>query len=295
MKKLMTIGLVSVLALSLLGCNSGKSKEAAVAGGELASATTSTEENKDAAAKASTDAAADKTELIVFAAASMTETLNELKAIYEQKNPGVELIYTFDSSGTLKTQIDEGADCDIFISAATKQMDGLDPAVSENVANPISTDSRINLLENKVSLAVAKGNAAGITGFEDIGSDKVSMVALGNADVPVGQYSEELLTNLGIWDKIQNKISFGANVKEVTAWVAESAVECGIVYQTDAFSADLEVVDVASETEIKTPVIYPAAILEKSEKKTEAAEFLSFLRSEEAKPIFEKVGFTFLG
>ncbi|EFI41929.1 MULTISPECIES: molybdate ABC transporter substrate-binding protein [Peptoniphilus] len=234
----------------------------------------------------------EKKELVVFAAASMTETLEKIKTLYEEEHPEIELIYTFDSSGTLKTQIDEGATCDVFISAALKQMNAIDPKESkEEISNPIDSESRINLLENKVVLVVPNGNVKSIKNFEDLNTDTVSSIALGNSDVPVGQYSEEILTNLGIWNEIQNKITFGSNVKEVTTWISEKAVDCGIIYKTDAFSAGLEVVDEAEEGEINTPVIYPAAILQNSKNAKEAKEFLEYLKSDSAKEIFESVGF----
>ena len=207
------------------------------------------------------------TELTVFAAASMTETLQEIKSLYEEENKDVKVIFTFDSSGTLKTQINEGAEADIFISAAQKQMDQLDPEVSENIPNPIYSSSRIDLLENQVTLVVPEGNPKNIHTFEDLQKDNLDSIALGNSDVPVGQYSKELLNSLGIWDEISEKVTFGSNVKEVTTWVFEGVVECGIVYKTDAFSSKLEIVDKADETLLDNKVIYPAGILENSKKK----------------------------
>ncbi len=231
------------------------------------------------------------TELTVFAAASMTETLQEIKSLYEEENKDVKVIFTFDSSGTLKTQIDEGAEADIFISAAQKQMDQLDPEVSENIPNPIYPSSRIDLLENQVTLVVPEGNPKNIHTFEDLQKDNLDSIALGNSDVPVGQYSKELLNSLGIWDEISEKVTFGSNVKEVTTWVFEGVVECGIVYKTDAFSSNLEIVDKADETLLDNKVIYPAGILENSKNKEVAEDFLDFLRNEEASKIFESVGF----
>lgn len=243
--------------------------------------------------KAKEDVQKQKSDIIVFAAASMEETLNMIKEKYELENPDINIVYNFDSSGTLKTQIDEGAECDIFISAAQKQMDAIDADKnSKSVPEfPIDSKTRINLLENKVVLAVPKNNPAGVTGFEDLNTDKVKKIALGNSDVPVGQYSEEILKNMGIWDKLQSKISFGTNVKEVTAWVAENAADCGIVYSTDAFSAGLEAVSAPPEGSLKTPVIYPAAILAGSKHKDNASQFLKYLQSEEAAGIFKSVGF----
>ena len=121
---------------------------------------------------------------------------------------------------------------------------------------------------------------------------EISKIALGNSDVPVGQYSEELLKNLKIWDEIQKKVTLGSNVKEVTTWIKEGVANCGIIYATDAYSAGLEVVATAKEGMIKTPVLYPAAVLKNSKNSKEAKEFLEFLKGDECKAIFEKVGFT---
>ena len=200
--------------------------------------------------------------------------------------PNVELVFNFDSSGTLKTQIEEGADCDLFLSAAQKQMNALQ---DEGLINP---GTRVDLLENKVVLAVPEGNPADIQSFEDIGTDQCKRIALGNEDVPVGSYSVEILTNLGILDELEsgNKITYGSNVKEVTTQVKEAAADCGIVYATDAFSAGLETVDQATAEEC-SPVIYPAALTASTEHADEAQAFLDYLTTDDAAAIFESVGF----
>ena len=143
----------------------------------------------------------DKTTLTVFAAASMTETMEQIADIYKKDNRNVDIEFNFDSSGTLKTQIEQGAVCDIFISAAQKQMDEL----GENFVN---TDSRVDLLENKVVMIVPENSNSDITSFEDVKS--VNLISLGNSDVPVGQYSEQIFKSLGLWDELNNgdKISF---------------------------------------------------------------------------------------
>lgn len=234
-------------------------------------------------------------ELNVFAAASLQETLEQIADIYQAQKPSVKIQLNLDSSGTLKTQIEEGAPCDLFISAAQKQMDELDITVGKE-KNPdgldyVDADTRIDLLENKVVLVVPEGNPCNITEFEQI-ADQAELVALGNADVPVGQYSEELLQNLGVWNQLNQsgKITFGSNVKEVTTLVSEGVADCGIVYATDAFSAGLDPVDQATET-MCGRVIYPAAVLKTSEYPSEAKAFLDFLTSEEAVAVFESVGF----
>ena len=242
-----------------------------------------------------------KTELVVFAAASLTETLTQIESVYETANPDVDLIFNFDSSGTLKTQITEGADCDIFISAAQKQMNQLDIA-ADGEKNPERLDyvlqgSRIDLLENKVALVAPEDNPLGIESFEDLAGLLRSgeiLMAMGNSDVPVGQYTQKILAYYGL-DEAElartGKISYGSNVKEVTTQVAEGSVDCGVIYGTDAFSAGLDVKDTAT-LEMCGQVIYPAAVMKNSAAPEAAQAFLDYLRGEEAARIFEGVGFT---
>ncbi len=244
-----------------------------------------------------------KTELVVFAAASMTETLNEIKELYEEANPDVNIVYTFDSSGTLKTQIEEGAYCDIFISAAQKQMDQID-ITSDAEKNPDSLDfvlqgTRLNLLENKVVLVVPEGNPAGINSFDDLANalnaGNIKM-AMGNEDVPVGQYTQKIFAYFGLDEATlaaNGVLTYGSNVKEVTTQVGENLVDCGVIYATDAFSAGLSVVDSATK-EMCGQVIYPAAVLNISTNPDLAKDFLSFLQTDDCKKIFEKVGFSAL-
>ena len=244
---------------------------------------------------------AKKTELIVFAAASMTETLNQIKELYEAENPDVVLVYNFDSSGTLKTQIQEGADCDVFISAAPKQMNQLD-AACDSEKNPDGLDfvkqgSRINLLENKVVLAVPEGNPKGMKSFDQLAKLLEAgdvFMAMGNSDVPVGQYTQKILAFYKLdEDKLvkAGTITYGSNVKEVTTQVKEGSVDCGVVYATDAFSAGLDSVDAAT-AEMCGQVIYPAAVLNVSKNPEAAQAFLDYLTGEEATEVFESVGFT---
>jgi molybdate transport system substrate-binding protein len=247
------------------------------------------------------DSAKDKTELIVFAAASMTETLTELKAKYEEANPDVTITCNFDSSGTLKTQIQEGADCDLFISAAPKQMNALD-AESDKEKNPDGLDfvlqgSRVNLLENKVALVVPEGNPKGVKSFDQLAELLKAgdvFLAMGNSDVPVGQYTQKILAFYELNEEELARaglLTYGSNVKEVTTQVKEGSVDCGVVYGTDAFSAGLEVVDTASK-EMCGQVIYPAAILNISRHPEAARAFLDYLKGDEAAEVFRGVGFT---
>ena len=245
--------------------------------------------------------AAESVELIVFAAASMTETLTELGNQYMAENENVTIVFNFDSSGTLKTQIQEGADCDVFISAGQKQMNQLDITADASVNTEgldfVLGDTRFDILENKVALAVPNGNPANIHSYNDMIaglSDGTIMLAMGNADVPVGQYTQKILSYYGLVEEelaAAGSITYGTNVKEVTTQVSEAAVDCGIIYQTDAFSAGLTVVDTAT-AEMCGQVIYPAAVLNISENIEAAEDFLEFLASDAADAVFTHVGFT---
>ena len=243
---------------------------------------------------------AEPVELIVFAAASMTETLTQIAEMYKEVAPNVNITYNFDSSGKLLTQISEGADCDLFISAAPKQMNAMDGSlIGDAEKNPdgldlIVTDSRVNLLENKVTLAVPEGNPKGIESFDQLaellkGGDV--MLAIGNSDVPVGQYTLKIFNYYGIDETaVADKLTYGNNVKEVTSQVSEGAVDCGIIYATDAFSAGLTVVDSAT-AEMCGQVIYPAAVL-KGDKEEATRAFLAYLQTDAAMTVFESVGFS---
>ena len=243
---------------------------------------------------------AEPVELIVFAAASMKETMTQIAEMYKSVAPEVTVTYNFDSSGKLLTQIKEGADCDLFISAAPTQMNAMDGSlIGDTEENPdgldrIVTGSRIDLLENKVTLAVPEGNPKGIESFDQLaellkGGDV--MLAIGNSDVPVGQYTLKIFNYYGIDETaVADKLTYGNNVKEVTSQVSEAAADCGIIYATDAFSAGLTVVDSAT-AEMCGQVIYPAAVL-KGDKEDAARAFLAYLQTDAAMTVFESVGFS---
>lgn len=245
--------------------------------------------------------AAAETELVVFAAASLTETLTKIGERYEEENPDITLAFNFDSSGTLKTQIEEGADCDVFLSAGQKQMNELDLSAGEE-KNPdqldfVKEDSRIDLLENKVALVVPEDNPKKIESFSQLAEllkDGEILMAMGNADVPVGQYTQKILDYYGLNEEElaqAGKITYGTNVKEVTVQVLEGSVDCGVVYCTDAFSAGLDVIDSAT-AEMCGQVIYPAAVMKNSSDPEAAQAFLDYLGTEEAMDLFEEVGFS---
>lgn len=245
-----------------------------------------------------------KTMLTVFAAASMTETMNEIAKAYQQEHPDVEIVYNFDSSGTLKHQIQNGAACDVFISAAQKQMDQLDASKDER-ANPERLDfvlpgTRIDLLENKVVLATPEGNPKQITGFDDMAQkleDGSIRLVMGNSDVPVGQYTQKILAHYGLDEQAvaeQGRITYGSNVKEVTTQVKEGSADCGIIYGTDAYSAGLKPVGEATK-DMCGQVVYPAAVLKTSAHQDAAKAFLTYLQGEKAMAVFEDVGFSRAG
>ena len=239
-------------------------------------------------------------ELIVFAAASMTETLTEIAELYKEVAPNVTLTFNFDSSGTLKTQIQEGADCDLFISAGQKQMNQLDKTASAEMNTEgldfVLEGTRVDLLENRVTLCVPDGNPKGVESFDDLAKKLAAgevLMAMGNSDVPVGQYTQKIMAYYELDEAAlaaAGTVTYGTNVKEVTTQVKEASVDCGVVYCTDAFSAGLTPVDYAT-AEMCGQVIYPAAVLNVSKNADAAKAFLDYLQTDAAMAVFENVGF----
>ncbi len=254
-----------------------------------------------ASSAAPSSEAAQNVELIVFAAASLTETLTAIGETYSAENPGVTFRFNFDSSGTLKTQIQEGADCDLFISAGQKQMNQLDITASAEVNKDgldfVDPDSRVNLLENKVVLCVPEGSDKGIDSFDALAEHlkaKDILFCMGNSDVPVGQYTQKILAYYDLDEEAlasAGVITYGSNVKEVTTQVTEASVDAGVVYCTDAYSAGLTPVDEATK-EMCGQVIYPAAVLKAAPNAETAKEFLAYLQTDKAMTVFEGVGFS---
>lgn len=313
MKKQIRMAMAALMAAAVLaGCGSGAketsgSKETAGTQTEAAEAPETKEDSQEAgktgggAGSQDTSKADDgaesqeaaKTEgepveILVAAAASLKNAYEEeLIPMFEERYPGVSVEGTYDSSGKLQTQIEEGLEADVFMSAAEKQMKALDEE------GMIASDTITNLLENKIVLIIPAGSSAGLASFEDI--EKAGIIALGDpASVPAGQYAQEALTSLGIWDKIQDKVSFGTNVTEVLNQVAASSAEAGIVYATDAasMSDQVEIVAEAPEGSLQKKVIYPVAVVKDSAHQEEAGDFVEFLKSEEAMKVFEEYGFT---
>ena len=280
MKKLFSLVLALSMALALTACSGSA--------------------DTDSTTDDTTETTAEPVELHVFAAASMQESLDQVIEAYKAVAPEVAVVATYDSSGTLKTQIQEGADCDVFISAAPKQMNQLDAEGGEENTEGldlVNSATRLDLLENKVTLAVPEGNPKGIESFDQLAELLASgdvFLAMGNSDVPVGQYTQKIFTYYGLNEETlasSGVLTYGSNVKEVTTQVSEGTVDCGVIYAPDAFSAGLTVVDEAT-AEMCGQVIYPAAVMKNSANPDAAKAFLDFLSTDEAMACFEAVGFS---
>lgn len=287
MKKQICLVMAAMMAAGMLAGCSGSAKETTAAATEAA---TTAEETKaeETTAEETTAASGEETEILVAAAASLKNAYEDkLIPMFEEANPGVTVKGTYDSSGKLQTQIEEGLEADVFMSAAKKQMTALDEE------GMIASDTITDLLENKIVLIVPTGNEKKLEKFEDI--ENADSIALGDpASVPAGQYAQEALTNLGIWDKIQDKVSFGTNVTEVLNQVAAASADAGIVYATDAASmADqVEVVAEAPEGSLAKNVIYPVAVVKGTAHEEVAKEFVAFLQTDKAITVFEEYGFS---
>ncbi|MBM6693871.1 molybdate ABC transporter substrate-binding protein [Pseudoflavonifractor capillosus] len=250
----------------------------------------------------STPTTSEQTEVVVFAAASLESALTQIAQTYEAQHEDVKLTFTFDSSGTLKTQIEEGAVCDLFLSAAQKQMNQLDSqdttGTNTDGLDFVYSGTRIDLLENQVVLAVPLENPGKINSFSDLASGD-DLLCIGNDDVPVGAYSLEILDYLGYsLDQLedQGKVTYASNVSEVARQVQEGVVDAGMVYATDASTYGLNVVDAATP-EMCQQVIYPAAVMKSggADSYDAAEDFLTYLyTNEEAISVWKDVGFTLI-
>ena len=285
-KQLLSVMLAGAMAMALAGCGS---KQVAPAETTAAAAETQAESKEETQAESKEEAKADLGEqsILVAAAASLKNAYeDELIPMFEEQYPGVTVEGTYDSSGKLQTQIEEGLEADVFMSAATKQMKALDEE------GMIASDTIVNLLENKIVLIVPTGSDSKIDSFEKIGD--AASIALGDPEsVPAGQYAKEALTNLNVWDSIQDKVSFGTNVTEVLNQVAAASADAGIVYATDAASkADqVTVVAEAPEGSLEKKVIYPVAVVKATAHEDAAKAFVDFLQTPEAIAVFESYGF----
>lgn len=225
-------------------------------------------------------------EIYVLAAASLTDVLTELANNYKQKT-STEIIFSFASSGALQAQIEASAPADIFFSAAQKQMNALEEK------GLIDSETRKDLLENKVVLISPKNSNLNIKSFTDITNSNVKKLGLGKPkSVPVGQYSEEILSNLSILDIAKEKAVYGSDVRNVLDWVETAEVDCGIVYATDAkIAKNINIIAEAPEGTHKK-VIYPISIIKSSQNKEEAKKFIEYISTDKSKEIFQNYGFT---
>ena len=289
MKKRFAVVMAAMMAAGMMAGCSSKPQETTAAATE---AETTAEETIaaeiEAESKEEEKADLGEQSILVAAAASLKNAYEDkLIPMFEEQYPGVTVEGTYDSSGKLQTQIEEGLEADVFMSAATKQMKALDDE------GMIASDSIVNLLENKIVLIVPAGSDSKIDSFEKIGD--AASIALGDPEsVPAGQYAKEALTNLNVWDSIQDKVSFGTNVTEVLNQVAAASADAGIVYATDAASkADqVTVVAEAPEGSLEKKVIYPVAVVKVTAHEDAAKAFVDFLQTPEAIKVFEAYGFT---
>ncbi|MDP4180605.1 MAG: molybdate ABC transporter substrate-binding protein [Bacillota bacterium] len=229
-----------------------------------------------------------KVSLTISAASSLKDAMEEIKKEYAKEKPSLNITYNFGSSGSLQQQIEKGAEVDIFISAAIKQMNALKDK------GLIMEETQRNFLENKMVL-IAPKNSSTITTFKDLSTDKIKKIGLGEPkSVPAGQYAEEVLTKLDILSSIKSKVVYGKDVKEVLTWVETENADAGMVYETDAKASDkVKVVAKAPDGSYK-PIYYPAAVIKASKNPDEARSFINFLYSAKAKPLFEKYGFIYI-
>ena len=288
MKKQICLVMAAMMVAGMMAGCSSKPQETTAATTE---AETTAEETTTAETEAESkeEAKADFGEqsILVAAAASLKNAYeDELIPMFEEQYPGVTVEETYDSSGKLQTQIEEGLEADVFMSAATKQMKALDEE------GMIASDTIVNLLENKIVLIVPTGSDSKMDSFEKIGD--AASIALGDPEsVPAGQYGKEALENLDLWSSVEGKLSLGTNVTEVLNWVAEGSADTGIVYATDAVSMTDKVSVVAEAPEGSvSKVIYPVAELKETKNKDAADVFMEFLQSDEALDVFKVAGFT---
>ena len=230
--------------------------------------------------------AATSTKLTISAAASLRDTLDEIKPLYSQQNSNATLTYNYGASGSLQQQIEQGAPVDVFISAGPKQMDALQQK------GLLLDGTRKNLLKNQVVLIAPKDSTA-ITGFKDLSSDRVKKIALGEpASVPAGKYAQEVLTKLKVLDSVKPKAVYAKDVRQVLSYVEAGNADAGIVYLTDAKSSNKVKVVTTAPEDSHSPVVYPIAVLKSSKNVDSAKDFEKFLSGDQAKAVFEKQGFT---
>lgn len=231
-------------------------------------------------------AAAGPVELNISAAVSLKDALTEIQANYQKKSPNVKLVFNLGASGSLQKQIEQGAPADIFISAAPKQMDELE------AKNMVNKATRKNLVENKLVLIVSEKSTLGLAKFEDLSKASVQKLSVGEpAVVPAGQYAQQVLQKMGIWDQLKDKTVYAKDVRTVLTYVETGNVEAGIVYKTDAAASNKVKIAATAPEGSHQSIIYPAAVLTGSKQQKAAEEFLAYMAGPEGKTVFEKYGF----
>lgn len=282
MKKILSIVLVLCMVTALIGCST-PAAETSLPSETAKPDTAATVSPEETATPEPTE---EPIELIIAAAASLTDVTAEIAEEYKAIAPNVTLTITYASSGALQTQIEEGAPVDIFMSAAQKQMDALEEEAL------LLDGSRINLLENKVVLIVPMDSELGLADFEALASDDVKTVAIGDpSSVPAGQYAEDVLTSLGIKDVVESKANLGTDVRQVLTWVEGGEVDAGIVYATDAATSDNVSVVCEAPVDSVKKIIYPVAILKASALAEPSQAFIDFLKTDACVTLFDKYGF----
>lgn len=262
MKKLLSICLALTLAFTLFGCSGAKNAPSSSASPEPA------------------------VNLTIAAAASLTQPFNKIIEAYKAVAPNVTITVNYGASGTLQTQIEQGAAVDIFFSAATKQMETLD---KEGL---IVYSSKVDLLKNEVVLVVPAAQSVKVGSFSDVATDAVTKIAIGDPkSVPAGQYAQETFTSLNLWDAVSAKAIYGTDAKQVLSYVDSANVDCGIVYKTDAV-ADKNVKIIAEAPNgSHTAIVYPAAVVKASTNQDAASAFIKYLQSGDSTNVFTEYGF----
>jgi molybdate transport system substrate-binding protein len=297
MKKFISTMLTVIMVLLLcIGCSNTKAQNTATTESTATESTTTKTTDATATTPAASDTMqkaeatttkAEPVELTILAAASLTDATTKIAELYKTVAPNVTLTFSYGASGALQTQIEEGAPADLFMSAAPKQMNALDEK------GLLLADTRKDLLLNKIVLITPKDSSLGLTSFEDVSTDKVKTIALGEpAGVPVGQYAEQVFTSLGTLDAVKAKANYGSDVKQVLSWVESGEVDCGVVYATDAKTSDKVSVVCEAPEGSHDAVVYPAAVIASSTSPDDAKAFLDYLSSDEAKAVFVEYGFT---
>ena len=221
-------------------------------------------------------------------AASLTDAMEEIAGLYKDEQAHVTIEFNFGGSGALQQQIEQGAPTDIFMSAASKQMNELEEK------ELLLEGTRVDLLQNELVLVVPKG-FTGVEEFKDLTGDEIELIAIGEPEsVPAGKYAQEAFKSLGIWEQLEDKLMLSKDVREVLAYVETEAVQAGLVYRTDALISDKVEVAAAAPAGSHDPVTYPVAVIKDSKNQEEAKKLLEYLTGDKAAAVFEKYGFKVL-